>query len=268
MHPRISVNGISSMQWTLEQDIAFARRTGLSAISVPYFKLEAVDGGVTNGIRAIEHDELRPVLVVANLLGILTGGPEVLKAFQSFTDAAAALGAPSVSFMSGTIPARMTTDDAFPIFVIAMESSCDYAAARGVRLALEHNSSGSRQLGFVHSLADAVALAEVVDIDICVELQTCWYERNLERLFRDNANRFSIVQVSDFLVGEESRLNRRVPGDGTMPLEWLIGRLLDSGYPGYFDVEILGPHIESEGYEGAILRSVEWLDQRLHSWGV
>jgi sugar phosphate isomerase/epimerase len=75
------------------------------------------------------------------------------------------------------------------------------------------------------------------------------------------------VQVSDYKVGEPLRLNRRVPGDGDMPLEWLIGQLLDAGYKGLFELETLGPQIEDEGYPSSIRRGVTWLSDRLANWG-
>ena len=35
-----------------------------------------------------------------------------------------------------------------------------------------------------------------------------------------------------------------------------------------FEIETLGPSIEEEGYASALRRSVEWLDDRLVTWGV
>jgi len=87
-------------------------------------------------------------------------------------------------------------------------------------------------------------------------------------LFRENVDRFAVAQVSDYLVGETSRLNRRVLGDGSMPIEWLLGLLLDAGYAGMFEIETVGPAIEQEGYASAVRRSVDWLNERLVKWGV
>lgn len=100
---------------------------------------------------------------------------------------------------------------------------------------------------------------------MCMELQNCWVEMNLPRLFRDNARRFAVVQVSDFVVGEDARLNRAVPGDGDMPLEWLSGNLLDAGYDGMFELELVGPKIEAEGYESAMKRSLNWMSEKLYT---
>ena len=67
----------------------------------------------------------------------------------------------------------------------------------------------------------------------------------------------SIVQVDDFVVGTRDTPNRVVPGDGDIPLERIIGHLLAAGYKGDFDLEVVGPRIEEEGYGPAIVRSVE-----------
>ena len=71
------------------------------------------------------------------------------------------------------------------------------------------------------------------------------------------------VQVSDFVIGSASTPDRAVPGDGDIPLARILGRVLAAGYRGAFEVELVGPRIDSEGYPGAIRRSVAWVNQLL-----
>ena len=71
------------------------------------------------------------------------------------------------------------------------------------------------------------------------------------------------VDVSDFAVGTLSTPNRLVPGDGDIPLRRIIDQLLDAGYEGVFDLELVGPKIEEEGYRGAIARSCAYLSDLL-----
>jgi sugar phosphate isomerase/epimerase len=262
MHPRLSVHGLCSREWSLAQDIAFYRSAGIEAVTVPFIKL-APD--VEGGIAAIQAANLRPTLVAGGPGTPLIKGLEVLNAP---IDAAKALGVPAFYSISGAAPHLMPTDEAFPMLLAALEPVRAYALGQGVRLAIENNSIATRSHGFVHTLADTALLAREADIDICLELQNCWYERGLPKLFRENMARIAVVQVSDFRVGEDLRLNRRVPGDGSIPLEWLFGQLLDAGYGGLFDLEILGPHIEAEGYASAIGRGLDWLSERLARWGV
>ena len=55
------------------------------------------------------------------------------------------------------------------------------------------------------------------------------------------------VQVSDYVAGDKSFPCRAVPGDGMIPLERIIGWILEAGYTGGFDLELIGPRIDAEG---------------------
>jgi sugar phosphate isomerase/epimerase len=46
-------------------------------------------------------------------------------------------------------------------------------------------------------------------------------------------------------------------GEGELPLKRLLRDVLDAGYQGLFDLEVLGPAIEAEGYAPALRRGVE-----------
>jgi sugar phosphate isomerase/epimerase len=262
MHPRISVNGMSTRTWGLAEDLAFYQAYGVARATFSFPKICGDPGG---SIAAIGRSKVRPVLLAGNPATPLLGGLEILKAP---VDAAHDLNCPTFYSVTGAAPDHMSTDDAYAALLKALAPVTAYARSRGVRIAIENNSVATRSHGFVHCLADAADLARDADLDICLELQNCWYERRLPQLFKDNVDRFAMVQISDFRLGEELRLNRRVPGDGSIPLEWMIERFLEAGYGGLFDIEILGPHVEAEGYAAAIGRSVDWLTERLVCWGV
>ena len=74
--------------------------------------------------------------------------------------------------------------------------------------------------------------------------------------------------MSDYAVGTLSTPNRLVPGDGDIPIERIVRDVLEAGYTGGFDIELIGPRIEEEGYESAIRRSVDWLSDTLLRLGV
>ena len=265
MHARVSLNLVSAFDWSLSQDLAFCRSIGLAAVTLPMLKLA---DSHERGIEQVRAAGLRCVAVATGARSLIDSGARTLEVLGPAIDVAHALGSPSCYTVSGGVPERTSTDEAYARLVRALGPAVDYARERGLRLGVEHNSVSTREHGFVHTLADAASLSRDTGSGICLELQNCWTERNLERLFRENVERFDLVQVSDYRVGEEIRYNRRVPGDGSLPLEWLLGRLLDAGYAGPFDLEILGPHIESEGYAPAIRRGLDWLSERLESWGI
>jgi sugar phosphate isomerase/epimerase len=79
--------------------------------------------------------------------------------------------------------------------------------------------------------------------------------------------RVGLVQVSDYVLGDRTYPCRAVPGDGAIPLERLIGDLLDAGYAGVFDIELVGPRIAAEGPRVACTRAGEYVSEILLNLG-
>ena len=126
------------------------------------------------------------------------------------------------------------------------------AKAAGIELAIENASALYADLHIAHSLADTITLAEMADVGVCIELFFCWAEAGLPELFARTVPRCRLVQISDYVYGDRSLPARAVPGDGVIPLQRLVESLLDAGYAGAFDLELLGPRIDAEG--GAMRR--------------
>lgn len=127
----------------------------------------------------------------------------------------------------------------------------------GVRLAVEPTNPLRTDVSFVHTVRDAVDLARMADIAIVVDFYASWYERGLEDTVRENIDVVALVQICDYRLGTFNMPNRCAVGDGDIPVERLMGMALDAGYEGAFDLEILGPRIEEEGYRSPITRSLD-----------
>jgi sugar phosphate isomerase/epimerase len=122
-----------------------------------------------------------------------------------------------------------------------------------------------RDIGFVHSLRDMVEVARRLDVGVVFEVTNCWYERGLEATIVDGAAVIDVVQVSDYLVGTVTATERAVPGDGDIPLARIIGQLCAAGFDGPFELEMLGPRVEDEGYGPAIARALQALTPMIPS---
>ena len=267
MHPRVSLSAISTFSWSLDEDLAFYETAGITAVGASLAKLEAA--GIEAGARRLRDAGLR----VTNLIGV---GPFVLAdpsqwdrqrdRVRRALDAADAVRAECLILTTG--PAgSLPWEDAADALAAALDPLLDDARARQIPLGLEHTNSLRVDVGFVHTLRDAVDLARRLGIGVCVELNACWAERGLDATIRGDVDAFRIVQVSDYAVGTLSTPNRLVPGDGDIPLDRIIGQLLTAGYPGVFDLELIGPHIDEEGYAEASRRAIRWLGARLDRLG-
>lgn len=242
-HPRISVNGLCSLYQPLADDIAMLREQGIDHIGLATPKIEAV--GWDTGIRMIRKAGLR----VSNVASETRVLPEAI-------ELAAATGAGVVYVCSGGAKGAPWRDAA-AAFAGMVAPHAALAKERGVRLAVEPTNPLRADLSFVFTLRDASDLARATGIDVVLDVSSCWYERDLEAIVRENADLLALVQVSDFVLGTLDTPNRAVVGDGDVPLERILGMLIGAGYDGAFDLEILGPRIEEEGYASAIRRSVD-----------
>jgi sugar phosphate isomerase/epimerase len=263
MHPRVSLSAISTASWGLDEDLAFYAEAGITNVGISAAKLERF--GWDDGARRVVDAGLR----VTNVIGL---GPFQLDHPDGWEsqrgrlvralDAATSMGAECVVFTTG--PAGpLLWEDAADAFEAAFAPVLADARRRGVPFAIEHTNSLRVDVSFVHTLRDALDLARRLDTGVCMEVNACWAERGLGETIANGVDRLRLVQVSDFAVGTLSTPNRLVPGDGDIPLERILGQVLDAGYERCFDLELIGPRIEEEGYRSACRRAIDRLGEML-----
>jgi sugar phosphate isomerase/epimerase len=262
VHPRLSVSALSSMRLTLDQDLALWAELEVGAVGLFLPKLEAV--GLDAAVERVGSAGLAVSSVACQgfTLDEPNSWPERQAALGPAVDAAAALDA-SCLFLTAGRPGRLDFDAAVDALAAAVGGIQDCARQRGVALALEHTNPMRRDVGFIHSIPDMVEVARRLELGVVVELTNCWSERSIERSLTEGVDTFRLVQASDYVVGDLTASERAVPGDGDIPLAWLLATVLDAGYRGYVELEMLGPRIEDEGYREAIARGITALEPML-----
>ena len=262
MHPRACVSAISTFKLALDEDLAFWDRHGITTVGVSVAKLERF--GWPEGTQLVA-DAVSRGLRVANLIGLgpfhLANPPSWPKQQERLVrsiETAATVGAECMVFTTGPF-APLTWEEAADALDAALTPILAEAARRNVPFAIEHTNSLRVDVGFVHTLRDAIDLARRFDVGVCMELNACWAERDLDATIRAGVDRIRLVQVSDFKVGTVASSQRLVPGDGDIPIARILRTVLDAGYRGVFDLELIGDAINAEGYDAAVPRAVEQL---------
>jgi sugar phosphate isomerase/epimerase len=250
----LSVSAVSSWQWSLDEDLRFWDEAGIDHVGLSFRKLE--EASVDDAVRRIEDAGLR----VSNLVELgwwdlddPATWPAQQERLERAIEVAAAFDA---CIVLTTGPAgRLDWDEAAAALAEALAP-----VERGVVITIEPTSALRLDLSFVTTLHDGVDLARGLGMSVCMEVNSCFAERGLTTTIATSLDVLHHVQVSDFVIGTLSTPDRAVPGDGDIPLERIIGALLDAGYKGAFELEMVGPRIESEGYASAITRGVAYLD--------
>jgi sugar phosphate isomerase/epimerase len=271
VHPRSCVSAISTFSLSLADDLAFWDAHAISNVGVSVAKLEAFgwDEGTSLVVDAVERG-----LNVVDLIGL---GPFLLadpsrwdrqrERLLRSIETTVAVGARCIVFTTGPF-APLTWEDAADALERALEPVLREARTRNVDFAIEHTNSLRVDVGFVHTLRDAIDLARRLDTGVCMELNACWAERGLAATIRDGVDRIHLVQVSDFEVGTVASSQRLVPGDGDIPIERILGELVEAGYSGVFELELIGDAITAEGYDEAVPRAVAALGSLLSKLGI
>jgi sugar phosphate isomerase/epimerase len=268
MHPRISVHGLCGSTSTLSEDIDFWRSAGIDYVGVPMDKLDAA--GRDAGIKEILEADLRVCHVVA-VKAFDLANPAVWdrqrQALTEVVDIGQTLSAERLCITAG--PAgRLLADDAASAFTEALAPVRDYATDHDIGIAVEHNHVVRRDLSFLSNLRDAVAYARSADVKVCAEVQNFWVEYDLKHTIQSSLDVIDLVQISDWVMTDSAvPPSRAALGDGDIPLETIMAWFLEAGYEGAFDIELVGPRIDAEGYQSAVTRSVDWLAAALDRLG-
>ena len=182
-------------------------------------------------------------------------------------DLASALGAPILTVTTGPAGPLEWEEAAGACAEKRSAPSWRRPPGRGLRVALEQTLPIRPEVGFVHSFADTVVLARRLGALAVLEANYAFAERGLSDSLSEAGPLLGLVQLSDLVPPSTVVPDRAVPGDGVIPLERIIHQVSAIGYDGPFELELLGPRIEAEGYEAACRRAVAHLSRMLAAAG-
>lgn len=268
MHPRVSLHQVAFVTESSRAFIEHCRTIGVEHMTLvtPVLSkpgdLEEAEHALTLGG---QH-----VATVNHVFGVYPNleqdSGEAAKHLLEAIDITARLGASAIYLITGG-RGSLDWEQAAQRFAMLIAPCLPHAEAKGVRLLVENASAMNVDIHSAHTLPDAIRMAEIAGIGVCLELHACWMEGNLHENFRRAMPLTGLVQVSDYVLGDRTTPCRAVPGDGVIPLDRLLGDILDAGYEGLFDLELVGPRIEAEGARPATTRAAEYLSELLTKLG-
>lgn len=240
---RLSVHDVTFLGADAEQMIAYWEALGVSRLSL--IDSELSDPLLRKAVSANDYS----VETVYHLFGSTDGLKRVI-------DSAADVQARVVYMLTGG-RAALSWEQAAERFCKLVAPCVEHAARVGVALAIENASSLYADIHIAHTLTDTIRLAEMAGVGICIDLFHCWAEADLPALLERALPRTEMIQLSDYVLGDRCLPARAVPGDGAIPLEPIVARALALDYRHGFDLELIGPRIESEGRLDAARRACE-----------
>jgi sugar phosphate isomerase/epimerase len=266
-HPRIVVNGASMITWPLEREVALLGDLGVTRVALLARKLDALGDDaalplVQGAGFVVDSLMVGPLLDLARPEQWAEGRDALRRAL-----ARARRFATSCVVITSGPAVGLTWEDAADAFVAATAPVVAEASRSGMTIAVENTNGLRFDLGFLHNLHDTIDVARRAGVRVCMEINNTWGERALRETIASGVDAIRMVQVNDFAVPTTATPDRVVPGDGAIPLGRIFGYLEEAGYRGPYELEILGPRIEAEGYPSAVRRSLEHVDALLRAQG-
>jgi sugar phosphate isomerase/epimerase len=256
---RFSVSQITTLSWPFERDVEAFAAAGAPAVGVSLRKLEVC--GLARAKQLLQDAGLAVSCLTSTgpfPLGDDAGERAALERVRRDLESAAELHADCLMLLAGNA-IGWSWEEAADRFRPLLESLLPAAEQAGVRLALEPTSQLRMDLAFLHSFDEALDFVAALAspwVGVVLEVNNAWIERRLYENIRMRTPLIALVQVNDFKVGTMSASARVVIGDGDIPLRRICTALAAAGYDGWYDMELIGPAIEAEGYESVVPRAV------------
>ena len=264
--PRLSVNELTTYQWSFEEDVCHYAEAGISAIGIWRQKLS--DYGEEKGVELLRETNLE----VSNLLwaGGFTGSDG--RSYQeSLQDAAAAIrmagfiGCPTLVLYSGGRGGH-TSRHARRLFVSALTALAPIAEEEAVDLAIEPmHPACAEEWTFLTTLESTLKIISEFDhphVKLAFDTYHLGHESNLVQRIEEFVDRIGIVHLGDGCATPKYEQNRCQLGKGNVPWREIVEALSGAGYDGYYDIELLGEDVEQEDYEQLIRCSKAALEKR------
>jgi sugar phosphate isomerase/epimerase len=256
---RFSLSEITTLHWSFERDVEAFAAAGATAVGVALRKLEAC--GVGRAARLLREAGLAVSCLTSSglfPLGDDAGERAALERTHRHLDAAAELGADCLMVLPGSA-VGWSWEEAAARARPLLDALVPLAEQARVRIALEPTSQLRMDLAFLHSFDEALDFADAIGspwVSVVLELNNAWIERRLYDNIQQRTARIGLVQISDFKVGTLHASERVVIGDGDIPLRRICRALAAAGYERWYDIELLGPAIEAEGYASVVPRAI------------
>jgi sugar phosphate isomerase/epimerase len=261
------MNEVTTFRWSLEEDVRRYVAAGYEGIGV--WRRKLADHGEEQGVDLIAESGLR----VTNLVwaGGFTGSDgRTLE--ESVHDAAhalrlaGALGAGCLVVYPGGRNNHIVSH-AERLLRTALDQLLDFAADVEVALAIEpmHPACAS-EWTFLTDLESTVAFIEQFDspfLKLVFDSYHFGHDPAVLANLAEIVPYIGVVHLGDRWTPHSVDQDRRPLGAGCLPLAELVRGLLDAGYAGDFDVELIGPDIEHVNYESLLRSSQEFFERVL-----
>lgn len=260
----LAISQLSTLSWDFEQDVHRYLEWGFDGIGIYRRKLD--DYGLFSAVDLLKSTGVRATSLT--WAGGFTGSDGIgyEEAVENTMDAihdAASIGASTLVVIAGGLNSHLKKH-ARRMLTEALGDLGEVASGLGVTLSLEpiHPGCGP-SWSFIHDLKPALELVEDVGHDsvgLACDLYHIGLGNDPMTWLPDIGPYLNLIQLGDGRHSPMGEMNRCLLGEGRVPLGAMLKELLDAGYTGPIEVELLGEDVEPIDYQTMLKHTREYLD--------
>jgi len=250
---RLAVSEMTTYRWTLPEEVAAFRETGIDAIGI--WRPKFTDFGEERGIDLIRESGI--AVSTVSWAGGFTGSnghsfEESLLDAKEAIRVSGAMGAESLVIVTGA-RAGHTRNHARRLLVEALKSLADDAAEQQLALALQPmHEMFAHEWTFLTGIDETLEVIEQCDHDavqMAFDVYHLWQEPRLLERIPAIAPLIATVQLNDWRHPPRSETDRYLPGDGEIPLADIVSALIRANYDGFFEIAVWSEELWQSDYE-------------------
>ncbi|MCX8082364.1 MAG: sugar phosphate isomerase/epimerase [bacterium] len=241
---KFAINQATTMESNFEEDIKAYSSAGFNSVEIWFDKLKVYieKNGLAETKKLLKECRISPVGMCAQGDLMLTSGnrrKEVIKEFTEKLEICRYLEIPTL-VVPTDFPDKVKEDD-YGRCIPNIQKAGDIAERYGVALAIEF-IAGARFLG---SLSTAIEIVKKVDKkNVGILFDTFHFYSGISK-FEDmdglTKENLFFVHINDVMGKPREVLtdgDRVFPGDGVLPLKKIIKKIIETGYTGYYSLEL------------------------------
>ena len=258
---RVAIHQTTTRRLPLEEELPLYRQAGIPGIGLSHLKLGELS---TSEILA----ELRGSQVQVSSVGVVGGFAklhghtyeEAIIEGMRLIHLAEAVRAPVVTVVTGPIAGHIRKH-ARRLLVDGLNELLPVAHQCGVRLALQPMRPLFHEWSFLHTLDSAMSVIHEFrssHLGLAFGTYHLGHEKNLLQRIESIAPWIASVQLSDW-VETTSDSDRRLPGEGELPLAEIVSAIEAHGYRGWYELEVWSRDLWKQDAESLMSRCLQSL---------
>lgn len=270
--PRFSINQLTTYRWTFDEDLYYARRTGFDSVGV--WRRKLADFGECRAIELLEEEQL--AVSCLSWSGGFTGadGRTQEESVRDAIDAlrqGARIGAECLIVYAGGRNNHIDRQlcrllhQALDRLLVAAEMADVVLALKPMNFHCAHEWSFQTDL---ERAIELVASYNSPFLKLAYDNYQFPYLHRQRELVERLLPHLAIVQLGDAHQPHSIDQLRCPLGQGRLEVEDTIKALVDAGYSGTFDVELMGDEIESHDYEPLLQQLHQFLARNIPREGI